>query len=56
MRFRVTAFDVEKQYALQILNVCVYSCPRYLVCNAHAPYYIVIRHLSGSIPFFHIIS
>jgi hypothetical protein len=36
------------------MSVYLYSCLRYpaCTCKGHAPYYIVIRGLSGSIMFF----
>ena len=55
-RVRFTIVAVEKQQVLHILSVCLYSCLSYLACKMHAPYYIVICGLSGSVVFFHIIS
>jgi hypothetical protein len=38
------------------MSVCLYSCLIFPACKAHAPYYIAISGLCGSIIFFHIIS
>jgi hypothetical protein len=51
---RVTIVVVEQQEVIHIMGV--YLQPSYSVCNAHAPYLIVICGLSGSMVFFHIIS
>jgi hypothetical protein len=63
---RVTTVIIGKHYYYIFsvcVCVCVYMCARacvcslrYPACKAHAPYYIVICGLSGSIIFFPIIS
>jgi len=50
--FCATTVAMEKQYALHILRVCVYSLS-YPACNEQAPYYVIICGLSGSTLFFH---
>jgi hypothetical protein len=48
-RVRATIVALEKQYVLYILSVCILRYPAH---NAHAPYYIVVRGLSGCTIFF----
>ena len=52
-RVRVTTVAVGKKQirVLHILSVCLHSCLSYPACKAHAPCYIVMCGLSGSIIF-----
>ena len=43
----LTIIDVEKQYGLRIISMCLYSCFCYTACKAHAPYFVVICGLPG---------
>ena len=54
-RVRVKTSSVEKQYVLNFMSVCVYSCLKHPDYKVHAPYYIVICGLSGCTTFFNII-
>jgi hypothetical protein len=57
-RVPLTIVAVGKQYVLNVMSVCPYSCLSYPACKHifSAPYYIVVFGLSGSTTFFHIMS
>ena len=40
-RVRVAMVDVGKQWVLNILSVCLYSCLIYSAYQQHAPYYAI---------------
>jgi len=48
--FRVTTVAMEKQYVLNIMRVCLYSCLGYPACTPY-PYSTVIRHLHPVWPY-----
>jgi len=52
---RANIYAVEKPYLLYSMIVIIYSL-RYPACSTHAPYYFVIRGLSGYTIFFDVIS
>jgi len=57
-RVPISIDAVGKQYLLNVMSVCPYSCLSYPACKRifSAPYHIVVFGLSGSTTFFHIIS
>jgi hypothetical protein len=57
-RVLITIVVVVKQYVLNVMSVCPYSCLSYPACKRifSASYYIVVFSLSGSTILFHIIS
>jgi hypothetical protein len=57
-RVPVTTVDVGKQYVLNVMSGCPYSCLSYPACKRifSAPYCVVVFGVSGSAIFSHIIS